>query len=345
MAEKSGRALLRAGLAVGAVLWLLSMFPAAAQAHGPVNPVASSYIARIKSLPAGLEAKVVDGDLRMWLRVHRGASVVVLDYRGAPYLRFARGQIWVNRNSEMFYLNQTPTVYPPAGLRRTTRRHWVDVGTGDSYEWHDARLHALALEAIAPGASYVGQWRIPLVVNGRPTAIVGGVWYRGAPSIVWFWPILVIVLCALAAWRLRDARVDTTLARAISVVTLLAIMVAVIGRDLHGRPGLSVSGVFELAVITALVVWAAWRVARNRARGFTFLLISVAALWEGATLIPTLLHGYVLLAVPAFLGRLAAVICLGGGIALVLLAVRLFEAQDDEDLADPAGDEVARIAA
>ena len=346
MVEKSRYVLVRAGLAVGAVLVAISWSPAAAQAHGPINPVASSYLARIQSAPSGVQAKVVDGDLRLWLRVPRGESVVMLDYRGAPYLHFSRGHVWVNENSEMFYLNQTPPQYPPTGLRRSAPPHWVQVGAGDSYEWHDGRLHAPALEAIAPGASYVGPWRIPLTVNGRPAAISGGVWYRGGPSIVWFWPIVVFVLCVVAAWRLHDTRVDEALARAIAGITLLGIMLAAVGRGLHGRPGLSVLGVLELAVITAIVVWAGWRVARNRARGFTFLLILLAALWEGLTLIPTLLHGYVLLAVPAFLGRLAAVVCLGGAIALALPAFRLFdEPQDDEDFTEPTGDEVAHTAA
>jgi hypothetical protein len=60
-----------------------------AEAHGPVAPVASSYFAKPLQVPPGLEAKVVDGDLRMWLRVPPNQAVVVLDYRGAPYLRFS----------------------------------------------------------------------------------------------------------------------------------------------------------------------------------------------------------------------------------------------------------------
>jgi hypothetical protein len=82
--------------------------PCVAGAHGPVAPVASAYLARVSSVPSGVEAKVVDGDQRMWLRVGPGETVVVLDYRGAPYLRFSRAGVEVNHNSTMYYTNQSP---------------------------------------------------------------------------------------------------------------------------------------------------------------------------------------------------------------------------------------------
>ncbi|MBV9803987.1 MAG: hypothetical protein JO130_12375, partial [Solirubrobacterales bacterium] len=73
-----------------------------AQAHGPVAPVASSYFAKALQVPPGLDAKVIDGDLRMWLRVPPQDTVVVLDYRGAPYLRFSNSGVAVNHNSAMY---------------------------------------------------------------------------------------------------------------------------------------------------------------------------------------------------------------------------------------------------
>ena len=55
------------------------------------------------------------------------------------------------------------------------------------------------------------------------------------------------------------------------------------------------------------------------------------AAWEGISLLPTLLHGYVLLAVPPLLGRLATVICLGGAIALGFSIVRLLRREESEE--------------
>jgi hypothetical protein len=317
---------------VCALLAVAALTPTSADAHGAVNPVASSYLARITSAPPDISASVVDGDLRLWLRVPPRASVLVLDYRGAPYLRFDNGHIWTNQNSQMYYFNQIPPANPPSRLGRTTPAHWIPVGDGDSYEWHDGRLHALALEAVAPGTSSLGSWRIPLVVNGRRLAVSGTLWFQGAPSIAWFWPVAVLLLCVLAAWRLHDLKIDSEVARLIALLTLVGITIAAIGRDLHGRPGLSGFGVAELTLIAVLAAWTASRIARDRAGAFAFCVVVVAALWEGITLIPTLLHGYVLLGVPPFLGRLATVMCLGGAVALALPTVRLYRTAlaDDE---------------
>ncbi len=190
------------GPAIGAVVALGT--PAVAAAHGPVAPVATSYLAKIANVPAGLHAVIVDGYVRMWLRVPARDTLVVLDYRGAPYLRFTRAGVQVNRNSEMYYLNQTPSAWAvPSGLTRTTPPHWQPASAGNTYEWHDGRLQALASVAVAPGTSYVGRWTIPIDLNGRPTAISGGLWHTANPSIVWFWPLVVLFLCFWAAWRVR----------------------------------------------------------------------------------------------------------------------------------------------
>ncbi len=188
-----------------AVLALVAL-PGQAAAHGPVAPVATSYLARIQQLPAGLQAKVVDGYVRMWLSVPATETVVVLDYRGAPYLRFSAPGVQVNENSSMYYLNQTPVAAtPPAALNAHTPPDWHQVSGGHSYEWHDGRLQALASIALAPGTTYVGRWTIPLRLGGRRSAISGALYHANGPSIVWFWPIVVLLSCVLAAWRLRDA--------------------------------------------------------------------------------------------------------------------------------------------
>lgn len=314
-----------------AVLLALALVPASAQAHGAVDPSASSYLARVDHTPAGISAKVVDGDLRLWLRVPPGKTVFVLDYQGVPYLRFSGGRVWANQNSQMYYFDQTPPENPPPKLKRTAPARWRQVGSGRSYEWHDGRLHAFALQAIAPGTSYAGSWRIPILIGGHRSAVTGTLWYRGAPSIAWLWPIAILILCVLAAWRLRDPRLDALVARSVGALTLLGIALAAVGRDLHGRPGLAPVALVELTFIAVLTAWTAWRVARDRAGAFTFFLISVAAIWEALPLIPTLFNGYVLLSVGPFLGRLATIILLGGAVALVLPAVRLFEHERDEE--------------
>ena len=133
-----------------ATAWVL---PGLAEAHGPVAPVALDYLARAGSLPAGIDAKVVDGDQRMWLQAPPSETVVVLDDAGAPYVRFSGPGVEVNHNSAMWYLNQTPfALTPPPGLGARTPPKWEPVNSGHAYGWHDGRLHALATVALNPRA-------------------------------------------------------------------------------------------------------------------------------------------------------------------------------------------------
>ncbi len=337
-----------------AVALICALFPGNAAAHGPVAPLASDFQARIAASPVGLDAKVVDGDQRMWLRVPAQLTVVVLDYRGAPYLRFSPTGVEVNANSEMYYLNQTPVAEtPPADLTRTTPAHWQHVSGGHSYGWHDGRLHALATVALAPGASYVGRWTVPLLIGGSAASISGTLWHAGAPSIVWLWPIAVLLLCLLAVRRLRRGELDARMARVLALVVLVAIAVASCGRQLHGRPDISAFGVVELVVILALAGWGLERVLRRRAGFLGYFVIAFVAIWEGITLLPTLFDGFVLMALPAFAARTAAVLCLGGGGGLVLLAFRLAELperlasrrSDSEDVLEGEDDSFAGIVA
>jgi hypothetical protein len=321
-----------AGTLLVAVLALVSA-PGQAAAHGPVAPVATSYLARIGQVPAGLDAKVVDGYVRMWLSVPAAETVVVLDYRGAPYLRFDGRGVEVNENSSMYYLNQTPVAAtPPADLNAHTPPDWHKVTGGHSYEWHDGRLQALASIALAPGATYVGRWTIPLLVDGRRSVISGGLYHRGDPSIVWFWPIVVLLSCVLAAWRLRNVELDGRVARMLAIASLIAIAAADIARELHGRPGVSPTQWVELVVVGAFVAWGLRHVLFGRPNYFSYFVISTVALWEGLNLLPTLLHPYVLVALPAFLARVTTVLCLGCGISILWPAFRLADHRKDRAL-------------
>jgi hypothetical protein len=298
--------------------------PRVAGAHGPVAPVASKYLARITSSPARFEAKVVDGDQRMWLRVPPSEPVIVLDYRGAPYLRFTRGGVDVNRNSAMYYLNQTPiAAVPPSSLTATTPPRWMRTGSAHEYSWHDGRLHALATVAHAPGTVVLGKWTIPLRVGGRAGAISGALWRAPDPSIVWFWPIAVLLACALAAWRVRDLALDRRVAGALAVVSIVASAVAALSRGAYGRPTVSVLQIVEIVFVLALLAVGLGWVLSRRAGFVSYLVIGLASVFLGAQLAPTLVDGFVLTALPPFVTRSAAVTCLGSGLSLMLFSFRV----------------------
>jgi hypothetical protein len=315
----------------------LVALPAVAQAHGPVAPAATRYLAKIVSVPHGLDAKVIDGDLRMWLSVPANETVVVIDYRGAPYLRFSRSGVQVNENSSMYYLNQSPVPEtPPAYLSRTTPPKWQTVSHRHHDGWHDGRLSSLSTVALAPGTSYAGRWSIAIRVDGHLTSIWGGLWHKNDPSIVWFWPILVLILCVLAAWRVQRPALDHDLAHILALVGLIAIAIAAIARELHGRPTVAIYQWIELAVVLIFVAWGLRRVLFSELGYFSLFLIAIAAVWEGGELFTTLLYGYVLLPLPAFVVRGATVLCLGTGAGMLVLGFRLADYAFDRAREDRA---------
>ncbi len=284
--------------------------------------MATSYLASVHAAPAGVHAEVVDGDQRMWLDVAPSETVEVLDYRGAPYLRFSPSGVYVNQRSEMYYLNQTPSLKPPGSLSPSAAPHWQKLTEGHEYNWHDGRIAALTTTALAPNEHYVGMWSISVLVDGRLAAISGGLWHAQNPSLVWLWLIAVLLACLVAAWRVDRATLDAHVARVLAVILLVAIAVGGAARQLYGRPGVPVA---EVALVGILAVFAAVGIAMTLLARSGYLLQMVTAFvafWIGLELLPTLLHGYALTAVPALGARITAVVCLGGCGGLMLLALR-----------------------
>ncbi len=268
----------------------------------------------------------MDGYLNLWMRVPADERVVVRDFQGAPWVRFDRAGVQVNHNSQEYYLSQVPVpAVPPSQLIRSTPPHWVSVSNGHTYMWREGRMHALAAIALAPGTTRVGTWSIAMTVGGRPATLVGGLWYTGPPSIVWFWPILVFLSCALAAWRVRSPELDSRLGKTITLALLALIAIAMAGRYLHGRPGISGANVLLLLVILVALTAAAARLLSGRSGLPLLLATAVVALWAGLTLITALTHGYVLLAVPAFVARSVTAALIGGSLSLALIGVRALD--------------------
>ena len=101
------------------------VFPNPAMAHGPVAPVATSYQGRVTRAPIGVDAKVVNGYLWLWLRVPANESLVVLDYRGPVRAISRAAGVYLNENSEMYYLK--PDSVPDSrrgGLTPNTPATW-----------------------------------------------------------------------------------------------------------------------------------------------------------------------------------------------------------------------------
>jgi hypothetical protein len=248
--------------------------------------------------------------------------LIVLDNQGAPYLRFSRSGVDVNRNSGMYYLNLPTPLTPPARLTRSTPPDWLRASYGHDYTWHDGRLHALASVALRPGSNYVGRWTVPVSLNGQRSALTGSLTHADSPSIVWFWPVVVVLLCLLAGWRVRRPGLDGWAARGLAGAALIALTVGSLGRQLYGRPTVTVSQLIVLGLILTFVACAALWLLSGRLGFLSLVMIGLAAVGQAIVFLPTLLNGYVFTTLPAFVARSVTVACLSAGPGLLLLAFR-----------------------
>jgi hypothetical protein len=326
----------RAGLALAVALLAAAMLPSTASAHvGRVAPAATNYLARISHLPAGLEARVVDGDQAMWLRVSPALNVVVLGLRGEQYLRFTSAGVAVNTRSATWFLNRLRPQVVPHGLTSRTPPRWQTLTARHWWTWHEDRMHALVLAAHPSGNTYLGRWTVPLVIDGRRTAIRGGLWQSAPASLLWFWPLLLAVVCFPALLKLREARLEAPVGAGLAFLALVASTVARLGRELYGRPSVS-SWQLVLVAVTCLVAVALAVVFNRREwRMIGGLAIGIAAAYQGLALVSTLRDGWVLAAIPSWLERTSTAVSLASGVALVVVSITVGasdrETEDESD--------------
>jgi hypothetical protein len=312
----------RASAALLLALAAAAVVPGRASAHaGRIAPAATSYLARISSVPAGLEARVVDGDQRLWLRAAPGVTAIVIGLRGEPFLRFSDRGVEVNTRSATYYLDRARPLVPPPGLGPHTPPSWKQITGGRSTSWHEDRLHALALAAHAPGNSYVGRWLVPLRVDGRRTAIAGGLWHAARPSLLWFWPLALLLACIPALLRLGDAGWEQAAARLLAAVALGSATAARLGRELYGRPFVSTWQLVLAGLSCAVALALAAVFLRREWRAVAGIAIGIAGLYQGLALLGVLRNGFVLAALPAWAERATAIASLTAGAALLLVVV------------------------
>jgi hypothetical protein len=280
-------------------------------------------MARISSLPPGLEARIVDGDQAIWLRAKPSLTVIVTGLRGEPYLRFSSAGVAVNTRSATWFLNRVYPQVVPRGVTSTTPPEWKTLSSHHWWTWHDGRLHTPALSAHPSGNAYLGRWVVPLVVDGRGTAIRGGLWQSAPASLLWFWPLLLVAACIPALLKLREARLETQVGAALAGIALVAAAVARLGRELYGRPTVS-AWQLVLVGLTCLVAIALVALYSHPVwRPIGAILIGIVAAAQGLELVSTLRDGWVLAAIPAWLERSATGLSLAAGVALVIVSLSL----------------------
>lgn len=244
---------------LGTLLVLFVATPAAADPATPTN-----YRSEIIAIDPGgsLSAEIIGGDAFVRVTTNTGTDLVVLGYEGEPSIWFAPdGTVSVNTRSPSTYLNDDRygAVALPGIVDVNAEPVWEERGSGGAYTWHDHRTHWMSrtppsvVEDAGRGQTVeIFEWKLPLVVDGEPGAIVGRLsWIPSSTPVLWS---IIAIASAVAAWlglRRRPRAIPMTLTGA----GALALLVAVGG--LLAQPAdVRTSGIDVVAPLVALGIGA-----------------------------------------------------------------------------------------
>ncbi len=202
-----------AGLAI-----VVALPPSAAQAHSGSSPDADLFRSRVTAIaPAVTGLVVVVGETgeSVTLTNNTGAVVDVPGYSGEPYLRFDGHQVSENANSLSASLNGNQVIdslpTQQAGATQAAPQ-WKVVAQGNTFSWHDHRIHWMTQQrppqvAADPGtARRVLTWRIPLTVAQQSVEVDGELLWIGESRGSTTLTVVALVVTGLVAGGLVLAR-------------------------------------------------------------------------------------------------------------------------------------------
>lgn len=197
-------------VAVLAALALLPLGATPALAHGRGRDT-SNYMSRIVRAPdlPGVRWKIYNGDEFLGVENTSQTELAVPGYiPGDQYLRIGPQGVFVNRNSQAFYLNQDrySRVTPPAGVGPDAKPDWVKVSSTPQYAWHHHQIHwmspALPPQVRDPGRlTRISDWTVPFTYGGEQQELVGELlWVPGPPLwTVGLWLLAALLVVAVPA--------------------------------------------------------------------------------------------------------------------------------------------------
>ena len=301
------------GLAVAAALTAAPP----ASAHLKSGVPSTDFEARIAGFePAApaVRARALGGDQRLELRVAAPHVVVVLGLLGEPFLRFSPSGVDANLASPTA---TSMGVVARADAVASPEVRWRRVRAGSRYAWHEHRLRPLGVVSTHDaGGRAVAAFSIPLLVDGRRTALTGSEWHEGRPA-AWPWLLAAVPLLAGAALVSRRSSNRTRL-RLAYVLTALAVgglLAAWFGTIFAGRvSALTVAFALLFCGATALLVLAAATSARGPTRLAVMALIGALGATFAVPEVAVFAHGFVLSALPDLAERLAVALAILGGL-------------------------------
>jgi hypothetical protein len=324
--------------ACGAIVAAL-VLPNAALAHvGKSAPVATNFEARLTGITPttdAVEAKVVDGDRGLWLRVRGDPTLLIPGAQDEPLLRFDHRGVFVNLRSLTAQSDRIDRFDLRPDPNPRARPLWHRLTSAHAYLWHEHRLHAL--EPLARGhdkTTVLGHWAVPLLLDGHRHALEGVLVYR-PPGSAWPWTLLA---CALAGVFSAALALSPSMARRVALggalTAMMLIWVVRIGRELYGRPSVGVTAYLEIA-LTSLVGIALLYGLLHRDQGvrmFTAFLLAFGCLYQGLTMLAVLTHAVALSVLPTRLVQpaVASILGLGGGLLAITLREQFVDRTTDE---------------
>ncbi len=318
---------------------VILMAPATAGAHIRSGTLSTDFDARVSHFrPSahGLAARVLDGDQRLELRVAPPRVVIVLGIEGEPFLRFSSTGVEANLASPTA---ATERVVSPGEAVFSGPARWRRVSRAHAFAWHENRLRPVpTVRSGSTRPSEVGTWSIPLVVDGRRTALVGAEWYAAGPA-VWPWLVAGALLAATSglAAHLLSTRVQRLLASVLLPVAVGAMLLGWFGVLLDQRVTvLGVAFAFVFAAASAVLLLAAVAATRGAAQLAVMALIGAFTATFALPQLPVFGHGFVLSWLPAFVARLSVATAIVGGVATAIVCIpaliELFEMTTADEL-------------
>jgi hypothetical protein len=182
-------------LALGGALVLTGAAPASAHVgnHLPDSKYYQSVITSEAPQVQGLDLSLIKSGESITLTNNTGKTVEVSGYTGEEYLRFDSQGVWQNNNSLSSFLNGSLVINGFAQQLSQGQGNkppdWKNIAPGNTYSWHDHRMHWMAQErppmvAAAPHQAHkVFDWSMNLTVGGSPVVVKGTLNWLGAPVI------------------------------------------------------------------------------------------------------------------------------------------------------------------
>ena len=330
-------------VATATLVWL-GVAAAPASAHSVSGVSGTNFETTLRSVaPAvpGLTVKVVEVGSRLEVENRTGQELIVLGYKGEPYLRIGPDGVFENRLSPATYLNRsrkggTPT--EAAEKAKVGDTDWAKVSSEPLARWHDHRIHWMGNinppdVRSSPNTRHVikmsgddTQWAVRMKLGTQDVVAKGDlIWQPGPSPLPWFALILValavvVVVGRGAAWAPAVAAI-LALLLAIDVFHVVGLGLANAG-DIGYRltKAITQSPYEPLAWLVGIlaIVW----LRRGRFDGLSLAALSglQIALFGGVGDLAALSHTVVPFGFGANLARLAVALSTGLGFGIAAVA-------------------------